>query len=294
MTAAAVLAVLAGVVAAAGLVELAATGAPRGRARTGQAPGGPDTSVPPGSSARDSRPAPVRALATLGRALGVPAAPGDLDARLAAAGLGIRLSASEVMALKTGAALVALLAAVLPATALPGRLGPAAVIAAPCAAFLMPDAWLRRRAAARGRTMALEMADVLDLLRVALGAGLPPTRALAEVGRRHPGVLARELGDAAARIRLGVPQAQAVIELVARCPLPAIEALAAALERAGRHGAALGPALAALALQARADQAREVAERAARAAPKIQLAVALGLVPGVLLLVAAVLVTALS
>ena len=32
-----------------------------------------------------------------------------------------------------------------------------------------------------------ELADVTDLLRVAIAAGLPATRALAEVGRRHRG-----------------------------------------------------------------------------------------------------------
>jgi tight adherence protein C len=51
----------------------------------------------------------------------------------------------------------------------------------------------------------------------------------------------------------------------------------------------LAPALAALAVEARAEQARRVRDGAARAAPKIQLVVALVLVPAVMLLVAAVL-----
>ena len=46
---------------------------------------------------------------------------------------------------------------------------------------------------------------MLDLLRVAVGAGLTPWRALDEVGRRHPGVLAAELGATARRIALGRP-----------------------------------------------------------------------------------------
>jgi hypothetical protein len=70
--------------------------------------------------------------------------------------------------------------------------------------------------------------------------------------------------------------------------------LTAALLRAERHGAPLGPALHALATDARARHAQRLRERAARAAPKIQLVVALLLVPAVMLMVGAALATALS
>jgi tight adherence protein C len=63
----------------------------------------------------------------------------------------------------------------------------------------------------------------------------------------------------------------------------------AALQRAERHGAPLGPALAALAADARARRAQALRERAAKAAPKIQLVVALLLVPAVMLLLGAAL-----
>jgi tight adherence protein C len=72
-----------------------------------------------------------------------------------------------------------------------------------------------------------------------------------------------------------------------------VPTLVAALRRADRHGAPLGPTLAAQALDARANRARRAAEGAARAGPKIQLVVALMLVPSVLLLVAAALLPAL-
>ena len=69
--------------------------------------------------------------------------------------------------------------------------------------------------------------------------------------------------------------------------MPEAHALAAAVRRAERHGAPLGPAVAALAAGARAERGRRVRDRAQRAAPKIQLVVALLLVPAVLLLVGA-------
>ena len=262
---------LAGALGAAALVELAATAVrPRRRARR-----------------RVGWPAAFVLLARAGRRFGVPAAPRDLDARLAAAGRPLGLRASELMAAKAGAGGVALLLALPLGAVAPGRLGLLAPFALPAAAFLAPDAWLRRRARARGRAMEAELPDALDLLRVALGAGLGLDRALADVARRDRGLLAGEWRAAVAQIELGVPRERALAALAQRCPCAGMGTLVRALERAHVHGAPLAETLAALAREARAARARRLAERAAKAAPQIQLVVALLLVPSVLLLVAA-------
>ena len=133
---------------------------------------------------------------------------------------------------------------------------------------------------------------MLDLLRVAVAAGLAPRRALGEVGRRHPGLLARELKRAADRADMGEPATRAFDVLEARAPLAA--PLVGALKRAERHGAPLSTTLEAHALEARARRAAHRSEQAAKAAPKIQLVVALLLVPAVLLLIAAALLPALT
>ncbi len=233
----------------------------------------------------------VVVLARLGRGAGVRP-PRSLAARIAAAGLDTPVA--DVMAVKSGAAVAGLAAGVVLAAHAPGRLGVALVVAAPAAAFLLPDAWLRRRARARGEAIEAELADVLDLLRVAVAAGLAPRRALAEVGRRHPGLLAAELHRAAQRAALGVPVAGAIRDLESRAPAAGIAPLAAALRRAERHGVPLAPTLAAQAQEARARGAQRATEAAARAGPKIQLVVALLLVPAVMLLVAAALLPALA
>jgi tight adherence protein C len=252
--------------------------------------GGANAAEPPGVA----RAAPlVQVLGRLGRRLGRPAAPADLQMRLDAAGTPLRMTPADVMAVKAGAALVGFLLALGPLGALPGRLGLLALLVGPAAGFVLPDVWLRRLAEARGQAMALELADAIDLLRVAVEGGLSVGRALAEVGRRHRGVLAAELAGASERMALGVPREEWLGRLVRRCPLEGVAALAGAIERCERHGAALAPALSALALEARSRRARARVEHAARAAPKIQLVVALLLVPSVLLLVAAELVQAL-
>ena len=267
------LAGLAGALAAAGVVDqaVARAGRPR-RARR--------------------RPSLVRGLARIGRRIGAPAAPRGLGERLDAAGAPIALA--DLMALKAGGALALALGTLPLAAALPGRLGLLAPAAAAGGGFAAPDVWLRRRARARARTMEREVADVVDLLRVAMEAGLPVRRALGEVGRRHRGLLAAEIGAAAAALAVGAPRSAALARLRRRAPLAAVAAVVAALDRAERLGAPPSEALAALARDARADRRRAVTEAAARAAPQIQLVVALLLVPSALLLVAAALLPALG
>jgi len=274
VTAAVLLAVAGGICAAAAIVELA--GVP-GRARASRRRGGHLGGM-------------TVLLARVARRAGVHAAPHDLQARLTAAGAPLGLSAADVVALKGAGALIGLLLALPLAMALPGRLGIVLVLCAPAAGYLAPDVALARRARARAARMRAELADVLDLLRVAVEAGLPVGRALAEVGRLCGGLLAAELGAAAMRMQLGATRTEALDALLARCPVDGVAALAAAIARADRHGAPLAPALEALAAEGRAEEARRLRDDAARAAPKIQLVVALVLVPAVMLLVAAALV----
>jgi tight adherence protein C len=231
----------------------------------------------------------IRLVARLGASLGFKPS-GGLAARVAAAG--IDRPTSEIVALQAGLALVATLAVVPAASIAPGRLGLALLAAAPVVGYLGPEYALRRRAHTRARAMEAELPDVLDLLRVAIAAGLAPRRALTEVGRRHPGLLAQELQRAADRADMGEPALAALQRLEQRAPLTA--PLVAALKRAERHGAPLSATLAAQAQEARSRRAAKRSEQAAKAAPKIQLVVALLLVPAVLLLVAAALVPALT
>ncbi|HEV2753794.1 MAG TPA: type II secretion system F family protein [Solirubrobacteraceae bacterium] len=296
MTRATVLAALAGLIAAAAVVEIASLLAAGQRAHrpapSGKERANRDATAPGRSGAALQR--LVAVVARLGRRLGAPTAPRDLPARLAAAGQPLGLGPADAMALKGVGALAGLLGGVWLGTALPGRLGLAVVAGAPVAGFLALDVWLARRARRRGEGMARELPDVLDLLRVAVEAGLAVPRALEEVARRRPGELAGELLRAAERSNLGVPRARVLQELVTRCPAPGIDAFTTAIARAERHGAPLAPALAAQAAEARAARSRRLHEAAARAAPKIQLVVALVLVPAVMLIMAAGLIQALA
>jgi tight adherence protein C len=217
--------------------------------------------------------------------------PLSLEARVVAAA--VRAGPRDVMAAKvSSAALLGGLGLALAGGA-PGRLGVLLVVVLPGAGFLLPDLWLRRRAADRARAARRELPALLDLLRVTVEAGLAPAAAFAAVGERAGGVVGAEWRAVGREVAFGVPLAQSLRELERRLPLPEVTALVAALDRAARHGAPLADTLAAQARDARLARKREIEEDAARAGPKIQLVVALLLVPSVLLLVAAALASAL-
>jgi tight adherence protein C len=178
-------------------------------------------------------------------------------------------------------------------TVAPGRLGIALAATGPVAGFFAPDLWLARRAAERARVVRRDLPGLLDLLRVSVEAGAPLAEALGQVGARAAGPLAAEWRSIARQVALGVPLERALAGLGERLPQPEVTALGAALDRARRHGTPLGRTLAGQARDARFALRRRIHEDAAKAAPKIQLVVALVLVPSVLLMVAAALVSAL-
>ncbi len=240
-------------------------------------------------------PRPARLLTRFARgALGGRGAPVGLEQRIVAAGRPAGLGVRELMAAKAASALAAAALGVPFGLVAPGRLGVLVVAAAPAAGFLAPDLWLRRRADARARRVRRELPALLDLLRVSVGAGSSLAAALAEVGERASGPLAAEWRAVGDEVTLGVPLEHALAGMAVRLPQPEVIALCAALDRARRHGAPLGDTLAGQSRDARLALRRRVAEDAAKAGPKIQLVVALLLVPSVLLLVAAALAAALS
>ena len=218
--------------------------------------------------------------------------PLDLAARLEAAGRPGNLKPAEFMAIKALTALAAAPAGATLGTMAPGRLGILLTVLAPVAGFFAPDLHLRKRTKVRIQQARKDLPALLDLLRVAIDAGMAPTQALAAAGGRSDALLAAELTTAAAQIEVGESLGAALDRLTRRLPAPEIQAFAAALHRATTHGAPLSDTLAAQARDARQSRRRRIEEEAAKAAPKIQLVVALLLVPSVLLMVAAALAAA--
>jgi tight adherence protein C len=209
-----------------------------------------------------------------------------LGSRLARAGLAERISPSSLLIAKLGGAVAGALWGLVLAPAATGRLAVLVVAGLPLAGFLGPDAWLERRARLRLRALRAGLPDALDLLAVGTTAGRSPIAGLTELGAGD-GPLARELAVLAAESSCGLPQSQALESLRRRAPVREVAAMCGVIERSRRYGSPLSDQLQEQAVGLRASQRRRIEEQAARAAPKIQLAVALLLVPSVLLMIAA-------
>jgi len=210
-----------------------------------------------------------------------------LPDRLARAGLASRVPLAALLLAKFATAAAGGIAALLAAPAAPGRTALLVAIGLPAAGFVLPDALLEREARRRHRRLLDALPDALDLLAIGSASGRGPAVGFAEIAKAGEGPLAEELRVTVAEISCGLPLSAALRTLRERVPGGEMATLCAAIERSRSLGSPLADQLRRQSASLRRDQRRAVEERAARAAPKIQLVVALVLVPSVLLLIAA-------
>jgi tight adherence protein C len=213
-----------------------------------------------------------------------------LPERIARAGLEARLPLAAVLLAKLAFAAAGALTALAAAPAAPGRIALLVALGMPAAGFFVPDALLERRARLRSRRLLGALPDAFDLLAVGAASGRGPAVGFAEIARTGEGPLADEMRMTAAELSCGRPLSEALRSLRGRVPGGEVATLCAAIERSRRYGSPLAGQLRRQSSALRRDQRRAVEERAARAAPKIQLVVALVLVPSVLLMIAAALI----
>ena len=214
------------------------------------------------------------------------------EGRVAQAGLGGRLSAAELERARCGAAILGGALAV-----------PLALVATPAAALApaliwagaaLPARWVTGRAAARRAAIVRELPDLLDLLELSVHAGMALDPALDLAAGRLGGVLGGEVRELLGELAYGTPRRAAYRGLVARTGSPEIAQVVGAILQAEELGAPLAATLAGQAEALRGRRRQLAREHAAKAAPKIQLVVALVMVPAVLLLVLGVLVIELT
>ena len=128
-----------------------------------------------------------------------------------------------------------------------------------------PGMRAKRRERRRVAALAADLPDVVDLLVLAVGAGLTVPLAVRGVARRAPGPLGAELARACDEVSLGRRLGDALDDIPARAG-EATRPLIAALLASERYGAPLGPGLERLAHEVRADRRRR-AEETARKIP---------------------------
>lgn len=147
--------------------------------------------------------------------------------------------------------------------------GPPAVLAVAVLTVAAPR-WRRRRdKRLRVAAVESELPEVVDLLALAVGAGLTVTQAVTAAARHGLGPLSAALATVVADVAHGRRLADALDELPRRAGEPA-RPLAATLAACERYGAPVAEGLDRLALEAR-DRQRRRAEQAARRLPVLLL-----------------------
>lgn len=144
-------------------------------------------------------------------------------------------------------------------------MGPVVALGAAAGAWTVPHVRHRRAQRARLAALAEDMPEVVDLIALALAAGLNVSLAVEAVGGRGTGPLAREMGRAAKEAGRGRRLADALEDLSMRCG-EATRPLMALLASGERYGVPLVQSLDRLATDIRATQRRR-AEEAARRLP---------------------------
>ncbi|MEH0874288.1 type II secretion system F family protein [Pectobacterium cacticida] len=132
---------------------------------------------------------------------------------------------------------------------------------------LVPEWWLRWRAASRGEKLARAVPDALDLMVVCAEAGLPIGRVLLvvsrELGLSSP-EMADELGYTAAELQILSDRMLAMQHLAERTRVPEIESLVATLIQAERYGTPLSQALRTIADESRKTLILSLEEKAGK------------------------------
>ncbi len=158
---------------------------------------------------------------------------------------------------------------------LPGSPGQPAMQVVLAMAAGLPGMWLPLHSLAekkrkRQEHMLRELPFLLDMATLCVEAGLNLQGALQQAALHGPdGPLRTELRHALADMRAGMPRAQALDGMAARCGLSVLATLAAALKQADQTGMSLGPLLRSQAEQRRSERFVRAEQRALEAPVKM-------------------------
>lgn len=209
-------------------------------------------------------------------------------AEIAAAGLDTVMSPSTLARSRAGLATFGLV------------MGGALALAAPIAGLVAlpitgmglvaPMFLMARRARHRREAIIRDLPDLMDMVVLCTESGAPLEASLRVSVRRFSGALADEIRGTLARLDLGVPRRSAFRTLAERMEVQELTTLVSAILQAEELGTPISDVLSRQAETLRANRRQAVRDHAARAAPKVQLVVAMVMVPGALLLVVGVMI----
>jgi tight adherence protein C len=205
--------------------------------------------------------------------------------RLMAAGLGLRLSPTGFLAIKSFLALAGLFFGSL----LGSSRGPVGVVMGSlmvgALGFLGPDYAVTLKARGRKERIRAELPDALDLLAVSVEAGLGFDASLAKINEHMDGALAEEFGLTLSEMRIGESRGEALKRLAERVDAQELSAFTRALIQADQLGTSLGRILRVQAADARLRRQAAAEEKAMKAPIKMLFPTVLFIFPAMFLVI---------
>lgn len=153
------------------------------------------------------------------------------------------------------------------------------------AGFSGPVFWLRRVVNGRIKKIRKSMADVVDLIVLAIEAGLGFDMAVGEAVDKTQGPLTDELRRVLDEVRVGKPQEDAFRDMATRCRMPELSLLVAAIAQAMRMGTGLGQALRLQATEIRERRMAFIKEQAGKLPVKMMLPLVLFIFPALFVVI---------
>jgi tight adherence protein C len=135
--------------------------------------------------------------------------------------------------------------------------------------YLLPGAGLGQKAIKRQEAIRKAMPDTMDLLTIAVEAGLGFDAALAHVRRNVPGPLSDEIGRMLQEIQLGVSRVDAFRDLAGRTDIDELRAFVLAMVQADQFGISIAKVLRAQARELRMKRRQRAEEKAQKIATKM-------------------------
>ncbi len=136
-------------------------------------------------------------------------------------------------------------------------------------AFFVPDLWIARRVDFRQEEIRRTLPEALDLLAIAVQAGMGLEQAIELVARRLPGALGEELARMLQEVQLGASRREALQNLRERTEVSELSTFALALAQADALGTPLGDVLRVQASAMRALRRQRARETAAKVPVKL-------------------------
>ena len=227
----------------------------------------------------------VERLAALALRFNPKASADAIGARLIAAGLSARISPSQFLAVKSGAALAGVFVGMLAGVAASPVAG---LLLAPVFAgfgFFAPELFVTTKIKGRRERIRSELPDALDLLAVSVEAGLGLDGAIVKLTEHMDGALVDEFALTLIEMRIGESRQDALKKMAERVPAPELASFVRSVLQADQLGISLGRILRMQAADSRLKRQAAAEEKAMKAPIKMLFPTVLFIFPAMFLVI---------